>query len=159
MQRLCDLLEAVIAAIGAALVASFTVLILADVVCRYWLKIPLTWTAELTVVLFQLTCFAGAAIALRRGMHFGLGGLMREVFPRAARVLRPLVVVLVAGTASLIVWLAIRMANQAWNAMLTTLPLSQATIYVALAASAVAMTIFAIEPLVTGRDPDADPAA
>ena len=153
MRRLCTVLEAVIAAVGAALVAAFTVIILADVVCRYWLKIPLSWTAESTVFLFQMTCFAGATVALRRGMHFGLGMLVHDLFPGAARFLKPLVALAVAGTSILVVRLAIQMAEKAWNSMYVTLPISQATVYVVLAASGVVMAIFAIETLVTGREP------
>ena len=152
MRTLCARLEAGIAAIGAALVGAFTLVILADVTCRYLLNIPLAWAAELTVFLFQFTCFAGATIALRRGMHFGLGVLLHDLWPRAARALKPLVAVLVIAAALLVVGLALRMADQAWNSMYATLPMSQATIYVVMAASGLVMAIFALEPLLTGKE-------
>ena len=152
MRSFCARLEAGIAAIGAALVAAFTLVILADVTCRYWSKIPLTWAAEFTVFLFQLTCFVGAAVALRRGMHFGLGNLVHDLWPRAARVMKPIVALLVVAAALLLVGLALRMANQAWNSMYATLPISQATTYLVMAAISLVMAIFALEPLVTGVD-------
>jgi len=152
MRAFCARLEAGIGAIGAALVAAFTLVILADVACRYWLNIPLSWVAEFTVFLFQFTCFAGAAIALRRSMHFGLGILVHDLWPRAARALKPVVALLVVAAALLVVGLSLRMANQAWNSMYATLPISQATIYLVMAASALVMAIFALEPLVTGKD-------
>lgn len=152
MRAFCAFLEGSAAAIGAALVFAFTIIILADVACRYWLKIPLSWVTEFTVFLFQLTCLAGAVIALRRGMHFGLGLLVRDVWPKASRALRPIVALAVAGAALLLGGLAIKMANQAWNSMYTTLPISQATVYIVMAISAAAMAILALEPLVTGED-------
>lgn len=151
MQRLCAALEALIAAASAACVGAFTLIILADVVCRYWLKFPLTWAAEATVFLFQMTCFAGATVALRRGMHFGLGLLVHDLWPRAARVLKPLCALLVVVASLLVVRLAIQMAEKAWNAKYVTLPMTQAVVYVVLAASAAVLALFALETLVSGR--------
>jgi len=151
MRAFCARLEAGITAIGAALVATFTLVILADVACRYLLKIPLAWAAEFTVFLFQLTCFVGATVALRRGMHFGLGPLVHDLWPRAAHALKPIVALLVVAMTLLVTGLAVRMADQAWNAMYATLPISQATIYLVMTASGLVMAVFGLEPLVTGK--------
>ena len=80
MRFICRVLDGAAAAACAALLTGFTVIILVDVVCRYWLRIPITWAAELTVFLFQVMSFLGAGLALRRGMHFGLGMLLKRAW-------------------------------------------------------------------------------
>lgn len=150
--RLCGLIDATVVAIGAALVAAFTLIILVDVVCRYWLKIPLSWVTELTVFLFQITCLVGASVALRRGLHFGLGTMLHDLAPALAKRLRPFVAMLVALMSLVMLGLAIKMSMQAWNSMYTTLPISQATVYVVMAITFAAMALFAIEPLISGEE-------
>ncbi len=153
MKAFFRFLDGVATALGALFVAGFTLIMLADVVCRYWLKLPLAWAAEATVFLFQVTCLVGSTVALRRGMHFGLGQLMHDLFPSFSRVLRPVVTLIVVGTSLLIVWLAIRMAIQSWNAMYVTLPMTQATVYVFMAVSAGLLALFGLESLLTGAEP------
>jgi len=51
-------------------------------------------------------------------------------------------------TACLIVYLGIIMAKQAWNSTYTTLPFSQATIYVVTSISASIMVLFSLEELI-----------
>ena len=58
MRRTMDFVEHVVGACAALLLLLFTVLILFDIVCRYWLHIPLSWPTELTVLLFQWTAFS-----------------------------------------------------------------------------------------------------
>ena len=126
---------------------AFTLIILTDVACRYWLKIPLSWVTELTVFLFQLTCLVGASVALRRGLHFGLGTMLHDLAPALARKLKPIATLVVIVIALMMVYLAIRMTLQAWNAMYTTLPISQATVYAVMAVSFLVMALFAAESI------------
>lgn len=147
MRTFCSRLEIGIAAVGALLVLAFTLIILTDVACRYWLKIPLAWVTELTVFLFQITCLVGASVALRRGLHFGLGTMLHDLTPALARRLKPIATLVVVAVALLMAYLAIRMTLQAWNAMYTTLPISQATVYAVMAASFLVMALFALESL------------
>ncbi len=140
-------LDAVAAAGCAALLVGFTVIILVDVVCRYWLRIPITWAAELTVFLFQVMSFLGAGLALRRGMHFGLGVLVKRLWPATAAVMHIAIPAVVGLTSAALLVLSIQLTIQSWGAMYTTLPLSRALIYIAMAFSALLMIAFSIEAL------------
>lgn len=142
------------AAICAALLAAFTVIILVDVVCRYWFQIPLTWAAELTVFLFQVMSFFGAGLALRRGMHFGLGVLIKQVWPAGARFLGALIVLIVAATSLFLLVLAIQMTIETRHSTYVTLPMSPALIYLTMAISALMMLVFSLEQAFTRRPPD-----
>lgn len=140
-------LDVTAAAGCAALLLGFTVIILVDVVCRYWLRIPITWAAELTVFLFQVMSLLGAGLALRRGMHFGLGALVKRMFPAAATVMHIAIPAIVGLASAALLVLSIQMTIQSWGATYTTLPLSRALIYIAMAFSALMMIAFSIEAL------------
>jgi len=147
MKSLCDVLEHFLGFVCALAVGSFTFLIILDVACRFVFHFPITWLNELSIFLFQLTSFTGATIALRKGLHFGLGLMVQDIWPKLSKTLQPIAIVVVAITSGLIVYLAIIMAKQAWHSTYTTLPLSQATIYVVTMISAVIMVLFSIEEL------------
>jgi len=147
MKSLCDVLEHFLGFVCALAVGSFTFLIILDVACRFVFHFPITWLNELSIFLFQLTSFTGATIALRKGLHFGLGVMVQDIWPKLSKTLQPIAIVVVAITSGLIVYLAIIMAKQAWHSTYPPLPLSQATIYVVTMISAVIMVLFSIEEL------------
>lgn len=127
------------------LVVAFTLLILADVVCRYVLHVAIPWVSELSVFLFQWTVFLGAILALRRGLHFGVGLVLAKAWPRLTVPLGLLVALIVCATSALLLVLAIRMCLQTWDATYSTLEISHGWAYVAVAISAATMALFALE--------------
>jgi TRAP-type C4-dicarboxylate transport system permease small subunit len=147
MKWFCDSLEKVLGIICAFSLGSFAFLIITDVACRFIFHFPITWLNELSIFLFQLTSFTGASIALRKGLHFGLGLMVQDVWPKLSQLFQPIAIVIVAITSCLIVYLGVIMAKQAWNSSYTTLPFSQATIYVVTSIAASIMVLFSIEEL------------
>jgi TRAP-type C4-dicarboxylate transport system permease small subunit len=148
MKWLCNGLEKALCLICALSLASFAFLIILDVACRFIFHFPITWLNELSIFLFQLTSFTGATIALRKGLHFGLGLMVKDLWPTLSNFFQPIATIIVGITACLIVYLGFIMAKQAWNSIYTTLPFSQATIYVVTSMSASIMVLFSIEELV-----------
>jgi TRAP-type C4-dicarboxylate transport system permease small subunit len=128
----------------------FTVLILFDIVCRYWLHIPLSWPTELTVLLFQLTAFLGAGIALRRGSHFGLSILVDAAPLRAQRILRWFILVVMLLGCILLVSVSLDMIAQQKFSTYPTLPVSHATAYYGVLISAGLMILFTLEQMIYG---------
>jgi TRAP-type C4-dicarboxylate transport system permease small subunit len=145
MRQFCRGIELMVECAAVLLVVAFTLLILADVICRYWLHIGIPWVSELSVFLFQWTVFLGAILALRRGLHFGLGLVLRRAFPAAVVPLGVLVALATAATSSLLLVLSIRMAVQTWGATYSTLEISHGWAYVGVAISTAAMALFALE--------------
>ncbi|MFM9882983.1 MAG: TRAP transporter small permease [Burkholderiales bacterium] len=160
MRPLCGVLEQVVAAFAAAMLAAFAAIIVIDVVCRYWLHIPLAWVPELTVFLFQWMAFLGAALAARRGLHFGLGLLLPKIWPNSARAMGILVAIVVAVSSLLLLRFSMTMIEQGWHSSYPTLPLSHGMIYVGVAISAALMALFGLEQLIDlARSPRQDAAA
>lgn len=141
------MLEHAIAAVAAALLAGFTVIILIDVVCRYLLHIAVPWAAELTVLLFQWTIFLGSPLALRRGVHFGLGLVVPKYWPRSDRWVRGFVGAVVVGASGLLFVLAIEMSQRTWHSAYPTLPLSHGVVNIGIAIAAFLMILFGLEQL------------
>lgn len=70
-----DLIEKVCECIGTLSVAAFVVIISLQVVCRNFLKIPMVWANDISVVCFVWAVFLGSAIAVRHRAHYVLAFL------------------------------------------------------------------------------------
>jgi len=68
--------------VGIFLVILLTVTVFSQVFSRYALQIPLAWSEELAMFLFQWLSFIGAAIAVRQSFHYGLDLLTKRLSPR-----------------------------------------------------------------------------
>ena len=64
-----------------ALVLLEIVILLAGVIARYVFHSPLVWSDELASILFLWLSMLGAVIALRRGEHMRMTGLLGHVGP------------------------------------------------------------------------------
>lgn len=142
------LLEAVTGYVAAALLVAFTVIILVDVVFRYWLKIPLTWPAESSVLLFQWGVFLGAALAVRRRMHFGLDLIVRLMSAPLQRLAEGFGLGVVTAVSVLLVVLGLDMTRRAWPSLYATLPLSHGVAYLGVAVCGALMLVFTLPQLV-----------
>ena len=72
---LSDLIEKVCEGIGVFAVAAFVIMISLQVVCRNFLKIPMVWANDISVVCFVWAVFLGSAIAVRHRVHYVLAFL------------------------------------------------------------------------------------
>ena len=76
-------LGAAVEAVAAGLVLLEIVMLLAGVISRYVFLSPLIWSDELASILFLWLSMLGAVIALRRGEHMRMTGLVGYVGPGA----------------------------------------------------------------------------
>jgi TRAP-type C4-dicarboxylate transport system permease small subunit len=150
MRRVMNFVEHVVAACAALFLLIFTILILVDIACRYWLHIPLSWPTELTVLLFQWTAFLGAAVALRRGSHFGLDLVVSAVPQTMRSILRWAILGLTLVANLLLISVSLDMIAQQKFSSYPTLPVSHASAYYGLLISACVMAVFTIEFMISG---------
>jgi len=87
-----------------ALMTVMAVIVFANVVLRYTTGDSLVWGEEVARHLMIWGTFLGAGLALRFGGHVAIDNLHRAVGPTAARVLRLVVVVLIAIFCLVMAW-------------------------------------------------------
>ena len=84
------LLGGALEAVAAALVLAEILILGAGVTARYVFHVPLVWSDELASILFLWLSMLGAVVALRRGEHMRMTGLVSRVGPGARAVLEAL---------------------------------------------------------------------
>lgn len=80
-----DKIGAVLSGINTVFLAAMAVLIFAQVIFRYVLKSPLSWSEELATYLFSLETFLGAAMVLRSNKHVRVTAVLNLIKSDAAR--------------------------------------------------------------------------
>ncbi|HYD65440.1 TRAP transporter large permease subunit [Azospirillum sp.] len=85
-------LSATVEGITALLVLVEIVVLFAGVVARYVFHAPLVWSDELASILFLWLSMLGAVVALRRGEHMRMTGLVSRVGPGARALLETLAI-------------------------------------------------------------------
>ena len=81
--------------VASVLLVALCMVVSLQVICRYALVHPLSWTEELASLLFVWMTLLGASIALREGQHFAVELLQRKLPPKIRRGVRCLVALLV----------------------------------------------------------------
>lgn len=107
MTRFLDNIEEVL---GAALVAVLCIVVVAEVVLRYVLAHPLSWTEEFATIVFIYVTMLGSSMALKRGEHFAVELLRTRVSPKAALFIRVMGLVIVALVSACLLWYGILFA-------------------------------------------------
>src|SRR5262245_4649421 len=114
--RLVDRVDGAIGRVveaAAALILVAEVFILgAGVTARYVLHKPLVWSDELASILFLWLSMLGAVIALRRGAHMRMTGVVARVSPRAAALLEALAIAAAIAFLALILPHAVEYAEE-----------------------------------------------
>ena len=70
------------------MILTMTLVVTAQVVCRYLLETSLTWSEEASRYLMVWITFLGGSIAFKRGMHTGFDALVRSLSSGARRAAR-----------------------------------------------------------------------
>lgn len=91
--RLDRALTSLVEGAAALLVLAEILILLAGVIARYVLHTPLVWSDELASILFLWLSMLGAVVALRRGEHMRMTGLVSRVGPGARALLEALAVI------------------------------------------------------------------
>jgi TRAP-type C4-dicarboxylate transport system permease small subunit len=149
--KLC---EWVVVAASAVMI----VITLAQVVFRYALQAPITWSEELARYAFVYIVYFAAPIALHRGLHIGVDNVTVLLTPRVQRLLEifndlvAVALVLVISCASI----EVLRANQLQFS--PSLNLRMSIVYAAIPLSMMVMALVLVTKLTRGEaSPAADP--
>jgi len=92
IDRLDRGLAAVVEGVAALLVLAEIAILLAGVTARYVFHAPLVWSDELASILFLWLSMLGAVVALRRGEHMRMTGLVSRIGPKPRALLETLAI-------------------------------------------------------------------
>ena len=115
--------------------------VIAQVVFRYFLGNPLTWSDELARYLFIWCAFLGWIVAARRRTHLGVDVVATRLPPRGAAALRLAGALAAIAFAAVLAFYGVRVAARNLDVETTTLFFTMGVVYaiVPLAATAVAL--------------------
>src|SRR6187431_3361198 len=119
-------LGATVEAAAAGLVLVEIAVLLAGVIARYVFHKPLIWSDELASVLFLWLSMLGAVVALRRGEHMRMTGLVNRAKPATAALLEALALTIPLAFLALVMWPAFEYAYEELPVVSPAMELSNA---------------------------------
>ncbi|MDH5287979.1 MAG: TRAP transporter small permease [Betaproteobacteria bacterium] len=131
-------------ALAIALFAAMFACVLAQVIFRYFLGSPLTWSDELARYLFVWCAFLGWVIAARRRSHLAVTMGRDRLGPRAQAALRLAGALAALGFAAALVWHGARIAARNWDVDTTSLALSTGVVYAIVPLAGLAVALYAL---------------
>lgn len=87
MKKLLRYLNALLNAVVIATLAALVLLVFSNVVLRYFFQSGITWTVEVSGLLFVWLIFLGAVMAMRDYGHLGVDLLVAKLPPTAQKVM------------------------------------------------------------------------
>lgn len=124
-----------------ALLGVMAALVIGNVFARYAFSHSFTWVEEATRYMMIWAAFIGAGPALRVGGHIAIDTLQVSVPVPLARLLRVLIVAIVAATLVALVWLGVEYVEFAWYQESPVLGWSLGKVYLALPLGAALMLV------------------
>ncbi len=144
IRLLNTLIERVFITVASALFAVFIAVIFYQVLARNWLMISVGWTDEVALMCFVWSVFLGAAVALRRRVHYVV-----DIFPaswvNATNALRLFGAVACLPVIYVLLVHGYVFSGMGWRRLSVSLQLPLAYVFAAIPISAAAMALFSIE--------------
>jgi TRAP-type C4-dicarboxylate transport system permease small subunit len=130
--------------LAIALFVAMFACVLAQVVFRYFLGSPLTWSDELARYLFVWCAFLGWVIAARRRSHLAVTMGRERLGPRAQAAFQLIGAVAAIAFAVVLVYQGTRIAERNWDVETTALAVSTGVVYLVVPLAAVAVALYAL---------------
>ena len=124
-----------------------------QVIARYALDSPTSWTEPVATVLLNLAMMLGAAAGVQAEAHFGFFIGVQAAPPRLKRFLLALTRLIIASIGgALAVW-GTQLAMDGWEVRLAGAPLPQGILYLPVAVGGALMFLFAVSHLLGAAAP------
>lgn len=143
MIKFLDALEALVSALCAVLLTSFILLVFLDVVFREIIGLPILWTVDIALALFVWSVFLGAALGVRRNMHFTVD-IVAFRSQRAETTLQAIAYVLMLCFIVLVTFYGLNFALSGYKQYSMMLGYRRIYVYSAIPVSAAIMFVFAL---------------
>lgn len=137
-----------VAVVAVVLFAGLIVMTVFQVASRYIFQAPISFTEEVGRILFIWVSFLGAALVMKDNDHMNLDLLTGHVGEKSLRVVRALVLLLIAAFCSLMLITGLQLVRSTTTQYTSITRIQMSYIYLILPLSAVYMLIFAVVHLV-----------
>jgi TRAP-type C4-dicarboxylate transport system permease small subunit len=145
---LTEWLKQLLQFLAAAMLLAIVLIVLSNVVCRYFLHIGLGWTEEAARFLLIAMTFVAAAAAVKEWGHFQLLVITKWMSPRLHRVVQAFAVLVVLVMSVILVRYGIAITKVSWFQTSPTMEWSMGYLYAVVPLSGAIMFVFALEHLV-----------
>jgi TRAP-type C4-dicarboxylate transport system permease small subunit len=126
------------------LLAAISIDLLLGVFSRYVLERTFVWYDEVARLCFMWLVFLGAAVAVRRGAHFGLDVVVGSLPPSLQRFLRLLTPLTVIVFSAALIWLGWDLMRHGASQTTAVMGMPVSWIYAAMPVGAVLMAFYAL---------------
>jgi len=144
MTALCRLATRAVDVLAIATFAGMFACVIAQVVFRYFLASPLTWSDELARYLFIWCAFLGWIVAARRRTHLGVDILVTRLPTRGAAALRLAGAVAAIAFAGVLAFYGVRVIARNLDVDTTTLFFTMGFVYAIVPVAALAVALHAL---------------
>jgi TRAP-type C4-dicarboxylate transport system permease small subunit len=141
------LLDRAVEGLCIALLAVISVDLLAGIFSRYVLERTFVWYDEVARAAFMWLVFLGAAVAVRRGAHFGLHVFVEMLPPQLRRFVLVLTPITVIAFSTAIAWLGWMLMRHGASQTTAVMGMPVSWIYAAMPAGGALMAIYALRAL------------
>jgi len=144
MTRFAATAARVIDVLAIALFVAMFACVLGQVVFRYFLGSPLTWSDELARYLFIWCSFLGWVIAARRRSHLAVTMARDRLGARAQAALKAIGALVALAFAGVLVFYGTRIAARNWDVETTALVFPVGVVYAIVPLAALAIAVYAL---------------
>jgi len=144
MTRFAAMAARVVDVLAIALFVAMFACVLAQVVFRYFLGSPLTWSDELARYLFVWCAFLGWVIAARRRSHLAVTMGRERLGARAQAALKVAGALAAVAFAGVLVFYGTRIAERNWDVETTALAFPVGVVYAIVPLAALAVGLYAV---------------
>ncbi len=130
--------------VAAVLLSAMTIVVLLQVLFRYWLHLPLDWGEEVSRYLFIWSAMLGAGIATKRRAHFGIDYIVKTLPSGAQRTIAVGINVCICGFLGLIAVQGTRLAILNLSQISPVLSVPMGVPYAAIPLCALLMLIYTV---------------
>jgi TRAP-type C4-dicarboxylate transport system permease small subunit len=143
-----DFMNKIVGIIVGLMLGLMSIIIVAQVVCRFILEYPLTWTEEAARYLMVYTVFLGASLALRHHKMIAIEIISESVKPKVRKVLRIIVMIISIVFCFMLLFKGIEMLDIVQRQTSASLGISMDIPYMAIPIGAALMIINAIAVII-----------
>jgi TRAP-type C4-dicarboxylate transport system permease small subunit len=133
-------------------VVAMTVLVLAQVVLRYGLAIPLPWVEEATILMMIWLTFAGTAAALRRGAHVAATMVVDRLPPKWQALFAQVSLAAVLAFLLIVAWQSTLLMQSVAGQRTAALALPMSLVYAIIPVGSLLTAVQALAAMLRGAD-------